>query len=123
MTAATRPRPATEAMLQKGLIAAVEALSARAYHTTYSVGSDRGFPDLTCALPDGRKLWFEVKGPNGRLSPAQVAWIEALNAGDTVAYVVWPDHQRMDSGGERWPSVPHRTYDEILRLLQTGDDL
>ncbi len=112
----------TEAAIQAGLMSAVTWLGGRVFHTKYAVGSVRGFPDLTVAMPDGRKLWLEIKGPRGRLSDEQVAWIEMLNATETVALVVWPDWDRVNTGLAHWPSVPQTTYEAALDLLQTGGD-
>jgi len=115
MTTTARPRPATEAQIMAGLIDAVAALGAKSYHTTYSVGSDRGYPDLSISFPDGRVLWLEVKGPKGVVSPAQAEWLECL--GGSRAWVVWPDGDRVASGRRRWPTVVHLTYEQTLQEL------
>ena len=112
---AARHRPATEAQLQRGLIDAVAALGGKAYHTTYSVGSDRGFPDVTAAFPDGRVLFLEVKGPRGTVSPAQIDWLECL--GGSRAWVVWPTEEHARSGARRWPTVSHMPYEQTLEEL------
>ena len=115
MTDSARPQPATEAQLQRGLIDAVVALNGRCYHTTYSVGSDRGYPDLTISLPDARVLFLEVKGPKGVVSHAQVAWLVCL--GGSRAWVVWPTEEHARSGARRWPTVSHVTYERTLEEL------
>jgi hypothetical protein len=71
--------------------------------------SQRGWPDITCALPDGRFLGIEVKSTGGKLRPSQVETLGRLKAsgcvvivaysvGD-VAAVVEPYLKALDAGG------------------------
>ena len=112
---AAHPRPATEAQLMAGLLDAVGALGGRAYHTYDARGSDKGYPDVTAAFPDGRVLFLEIKGPKGVVSPAQVAWLECL--GGSRAWIVWPTEEHARSGRRRWPTVPHMPYEQTLEEL------
>lgn len=46
-----------------------------------------GCPDVLGQLKDGRLLGVEVKGPGGKLRPAQVAFLERIRAAAGVAFV------------------------------------
>lgn len=46
-----------------------------------------GCPDVLGQLKDGRLLGCEVKGPTGRLRPAQVVFLERIRAAGGVAFV------------------------------------
>ena len=46
-----------------------------------------GCPDVLGQMKDGRLLGVEVKGPTGKLRPAQVAFLEAINKAGGVAFV------------------------------------
>ncbi len=63
------------------------------YHTFDSRRSSRGFPDLVLCRPLTHQVLFvELKTMRGRLSPAQIGWIEALSAAEgdgTVRVCVW----------------------------------
>ena len=69
------------AMTEAELMAAIRQLARltgwRCYHTRYSLGSDPGFPDLVLVRL-GRMVVAELKGPRGRLTPAQQEWLDAL---------------------------------------------
>lgn len=65
-------------------------LRLRWYHTHDSRRSPAGFPDLVIAGPN-QVIYAELKSTRGRLTADQAAWIEALNAAGTNAYVWRPD--------------------------------
>ncbi len=46
-----------------------------------------GCPDVLGQLKDGRLLGVEVKGPTGRLRPAQVLFLERIRAAGGVAFM------------------------------------
>jgi hypothetical protein len=46
-----------------------------------------GCPDVLGQLKDGRLLGVEVKGPTGRLRPAQIIFLERIRAAGGVAFV------------------------------------
>lgn len=46
-----------------------------------------GCPDVLGQLKDGRLLGVEVKGPTGRLRPAQVVFLERIRAAGGVAFM------------------------------------
>jgi hypothetical protein len=61
-------------------------LGLRGYHTHDSRRSDAGYPDWT--ITGKRTIFRELKRQNGVVSPAQLAWMDDLEAaGDDVA--VW----------------------------------
>lgn len=57
------------------------------YHAAYSLGSEAGYPDWTFIGPHG-VMWRELKRENGRVTPAQQAWLDALTAAGMDA-AVW----------------------------------
>jgi len=84
-------RPKNEKELQKRIVAEARRLGWRIYHTMYSPGSDRGYPDLTLTHPSYDKLWIEVKGPNPKIYPEQLSWLADINAGPTgLAIMAFP---------------------------------
>jgi hypothetical protein len=58
------------------------------YHTFDSRRSASGFPDLV--LVRERVVFAELKSETGKLSAAQVAWLEALEAAGAEAYLWRP---------------------------------
>lgn len=78
----------TERDFQRSVIHAAEILGWRVYHTTYSIGSDKGYPDLTMIHPTHGAMWLELKGPRGRASQEQQEWIQSLKSAGQKAYIV-----------------------------------
>lgn len=95
----------TEKDLQKAILEAAGALGWEWHHETYSMGTKPGYPDLTLVHPRYGVVWLELKASNGTVKPAQVLWIERLQAAGQRAYIVFPWHQ-----------------DIVLSLLQ-GEDI
>lgn len=60
------------------------------YHTLKSKGSEPGFPDWTLARD--RVIFVELKTEKGRLSEAQIGWVNLLRKADAEVYVVRPRH-------------------------------
>ena len=80
----------TEADMQRGILEAATLGRWRSYHTFDSRRSNPGFPDLVLVRPPVAGF-FELKGPGGRVSPAQAEWIEALtDCEQIIAGVVRP---------------------------------
>ena len=50
--------------------------------------SSRGWPDLTCVLPNGTVLFLELKTPTGKLSRLQEHMIEKLKRNEAYVYVI-----------------------------------
>lgn len=92
----------TEAQMQKGIIATAKQLGFMVYHTTYAIGSERGYPDLHI-VGHGLSWFLELKGPNPKVYPEQEAWIAALQANGHDARFVYP-----------------ADYDEVLATLQAA---
>lgn len=97
-----KPTFKNEAHFQRSVERAAAALGWRTYHTRFSKGSDKGFPDLVLVKPPGRILFFELKTGRRKLTVEQRAWIDDLNRCPGVrAFEVRP---------EQW--------DWVLELLQ-----
>ena len=79
----------TEAQLQRAIVLAAKQLGFLCYHSAYSIGSEPGFPDLTI-VGKGRLWMLELKGPKGRVSERQEAWIETLCQAGIDARIIWP---------------------------------
>jgi len=63
----------------------------RTYHTTYSIGSDAGYPDLTLVHPRLGVVWLEVKGgAKVTIYQKQIDWIEDLQRAGQHAYICKP---------------------------------
>jgi hypothetical protein len=92
----------TEAQMLAGIKAAAKGLGYKCFHNTYSIGSDRGFPDLVI-VGHGCTWFLELKGPKGRIRPEQDEWIEALSLAGHSAWIVKPE-----------------LYDEVLSWLEVG---
>jgi hypothetical protein len=80
----------TERQMQDGITDAAQKLGYLYYHALISYGSVKGFCDLVI-VGHGIVRFYEIKGPRGRVSAEQNAWIEALTAAGQMAQVVWPD--------------------------------
>jgi hypothetical protein len=66
-----------------------------------------GFPDLLVLGPEGLTAWFEVKAPNGRLSPLQKARHDRLSTlSHTVAVVRSPEEALKVLECEGWFMEP-----------------
>lgn len=70
------------------------ALTSRGWRTAVQ-GDGKGFPDLVLVRA-GRIVFAELKMPRGRLSPEQVAWMDALKQTPFEIYVWTPDD---------WPEI------------------
>ena len=67
--------------------------------------SSRGWPDLTCLLPNGVVLFVELKIPTGVLSPLQKRMISKIKQNKGKSYVVRSEKEfidifRFESGAE-----------------------
>lgn len=86
----TTAPPLTEKSMQEGILEEAKWLGYRCYHTYSSIRSEAGYPDLTI-VGHGQLFIFEIKGPRGKTSDAQFAWIEAFQDAGIVAMIVWPE--------------------------------
>lgn len=88
-TRTAQPRM-TEKQLQTHVIHAAKQLGWMAYHTWMSAHSEPGFPDLIL-VRGGRCLAIELKRDGAMATPAQAAWLVALNLVDGIdGYVIRP---------------------------------
>lgn len=84
-TASGRKSRANTGMTEDALLAAVRKLAKYrgwwTYHTHYSRGSEAGWPDLVLLDPRGHRcLFVELKREDGKVTPPQQAWLDALTA-------------------------------------------
>lgn len=87
---AVLPEPAIVAHLPNG-----GQRTAKAGALMKRMGTVAGMPDLICILPAGRTLYFEIKAPRGRPSPAQEdLWKRMAVLGHTCAKVSSIDEVR-----------------------------
>lgn len=56
------------------------------------IQGDAGFPDLVLSHAEHGTIYAELKAENGRLSPAQVDWINTLAAAGDEIHVWRPRH-------------------------------
>jgi hypothetical protein len=72
----------TEADFQKQILQAARLLGWECYHTTFSLRSSPGFPDLVCAHagPPARIAVFEVKSERGKVTEHQERWLALFDA-------------------------------------------
>jgi Holliday junction resolvase len=98
----------TEEEIQKGLVDLLEHRGFSTYHTRFSLGSDKDFPDVIAVREDGAMVALECKGPRGRLADGQRAWIKRFEyvPGCQFAAVVGP------SESSHWIA-----YDDALSII------
>lgn len=75
------------------------------FHETYSLGSDKGFPDVFICHDDHGSRFVELKYGKNKLGPDQERWRDAL--------------QR---AGQKWYLFYPADWDKIIRLLD-GEDV
>lgn len=90
----------TEALLQDAILAYAEMMGWRWYHPFISVNSGAGYPDLTL-VRNGRLVFAELKGPRGKLSPAQQEWLALLGTVPGVEAYLWTPQMWHDGIIER----------------------
>jgi len=88
-TTDTYHRQMTEAELQASVVKMAGYCGWKCYHTKFSIGSDRGFPDLILVRPP-RLMAFEFKRDGKHPTAAQDAWLEAIAACGIETYVFTP---------------------------------
>ncbi|HSV26466.1 MAG TPA: VRR-NUC domain-containing protein [Sedimentisphaerales bacterium] len=88
----------TESEVQKQILDGLRALGAviDVTHDARHRPATPGVPDIIAALPNGRTLWVECKGENGRVSEEQLSFIARLRANGHTALVAcgWDDLER-----------------------------
>lgn len=97
----------TEALLQDAILQLARLLNWRTHHAWISVNSGAGYPDLTLVRPPrvagevGRLVFAELKGPRGKLSPAQRDWLAALGTVPGVEAHLWTPESWLSGEIER----------------------
>lgn len=82
----------SEKELQEHIITSARALGWKVYHTHDSRRSDPGYPDLHLVHTHARlSIFRELKTAKGRLTRAQIEWIDALRAAGVNAGVWRPE--------------------------------
>ena len=120
--------PGTETWTEKQFQSAIERDIApyfgftKSYHTVYSIGSDRGYPDLCLIRPlAGGVVWFEVKGKSNKIAEEQKDWITALQMAGQHAYIVRPKDlwvvQNILRGDARPPQIGTGELDPLVSRL------
>lgn len=92
------PQPVRPEVSERAFLAAVVRLARQqgylVYHTWNAKRSPEGFPDLVCVHPTRRELpvlAWELKSATGQVTPAQQAWLAALDGRQTVSAVWRPE--------------------------------
>ncbi len=67
------------------------------YHTQYSIGADRGFPDLVLIRPP-KLIFAELKSNKGKMRPEQEDWLNNLRACGLPAYIWRPSDEQIVLG-------------------------
>ena len=82
----------TERQFQASVLDLARITGWLAYHTHNSRHSEKGFPDL-CLVRDNVCIMAELKTDAGPVTPAQAAWITALDVVPGIDAVIWrPRH-------------------------------
>ncbi len=90
----TRPK-ITEAQFQNMVVQMAALLGWRSYHTTLSIRSQPGFPDLALFHPEHGALYLELKTGTYGLTGPQQDWLDWLQRCGQAAYVVRPGDMDM----------------------------
>lgn len=92
------------------------------YHTSYSIGSPPGYPDVTLAKP-GRLIFAELKTDEAqsKLYPEQLRWLELLvsQQSDGMSHEVYL--WRPSDAAEVWRILAMVDRPEKLHNLDTAD--
>lgn len=84
----------TEMQWQKTIEQSLKQFKWTFYHTRYSLGSEAGYPDLTCFHHEFGQMWIEVKteAKSSVLSPNQHRWIAQIQDSGARCFVIRPRH-------------------------------
>ena len=85
-------------------------------------GTGKGYPDLTLLHPKRKKILFvELKSADGKITPGQGRWLEALTEVDHVPFVeVWRPDKWLSGHIERVLRYRPATY-EARKATENGD--
>lgn len=83
----------TEPEILRSIKLTAKQLGFAFYHTRNSFASDEGFPDIAIAGPIGSlaptTLFYETKGPRGKVTDKQAMWLDLLSASGLIARLVY----------------------------------
>lgn len=88
------PPALTEKVFQAAVVRIAREAGYMIYHTFDSRKSPCGYPDVTLVHPTRQEMpvfLCELKTATGQVTPAQQAWVDALDSRTTVATVWRPD--------------------------------
>ncbi|HSS11797.1 MAG TPA: VRR-NUC domain-containing protein [Acidimicrobiales bacterium] len=88
MTTTRAAPPITEKQWMAQVVDLARILHWETYHAWLSIHSPRGWPDLAIVRPP-RLILAELKGEKGKLTAAQVHWLELLSQCPGVEVFVW----------------------------------
>lgn len=89
MTTAEYIASETEAQFQSWVLARAKEFNWLAYHTTFSIASARGWPDLVLVKPGHRVIYAELKRVGKKPTPEQQHWLDTLAAAAFTDVYVW----------------------------------
>ncbi len=84
----TAPPPTTEAEFQKQILQAARTFGWLRYHTSFSLGSSPGFPDLVLVKAP-RVIFAELKRQSGNTTPEQDVWLACLRECPGIETYLW----------------------------------
>jgi hypothetical protein len=90
----------TEASFQRAVCDLAALTGWRVFHPYLSIRSAPGFPDLLLTRPGDCVLYVEIKLDGKRPTPAQQAWLDALQAATGTEVYCWHP--------EDWPAIAAR---------------
>ena len=85
----------TERELQQAVLELARLLRWSCYHTFDSRRSEHGWPDLVLVRPP-RLVAAELKSEQGRLTPAQLGWLDLLRQVPGVETAEWRPRDWID---------------------------
>lgn len=95
----TRPRE-TEASFMRSVCELAALSGWRVYHGYLSIRSAPGWPDLVLVKPGQPVIYVELKLAGKRPTPAQAAWLEALQTATGTEVHCWRPAD--------WPAIAER---------------
>jgi VRR-NUC domain len=88
VTPTPKPRHYPEKDFMHSVLELVNLMGWLSYHTHNSKHSSPGFPDLVM-VKDTHLIFAELKSDNGKTTPDQKKWLEALSKVETVSSHLW----------------------------------
>ena len=82
-------KPANESELRDEVIALLKQFDLAHFKHWSGPFSKLGVPDIYITLPGGRACWIELKGPTGKPTPEQLAFIEKHSASKALCFFAY----------------------------------